>query len=79
MPSGTDRGPSCMFHVSRHACTRNAYLHTVNKKCPKTGCVVPLQIFHPVTSYVWHMYEVLNVDEKITNYTDYDKFTRRIY
>jgi hypothetical protein len=26
-----------------------------------------------------HMHEVLNVDEKITNYTDCDKFLRQIF
>jgi hypothetical protein len=26
-----------------------------------------------------HMHGVLNVDEKITNYTDYDKFVRQIF
>jgi hypothetical protein len=26
-----------------------------------------------------HIYRVLNVDEKITNYIDCDKFTRRIF
>jgi hypothetical protein len=38
-----------------------------------------LKNFQPVTSDVWHMYGVLNVDEKITKYTDCDKFVRQIF
>jgi hypothetical protein len=38
-----------------------------------------LKIFHPVTSDVWHMHGVLNVDKKITNYIDWDKFARRFF
>jgi hypothetical protein len=34
---------------------------------------------HPVISDVWHMHGVLNVDEKITNYIDCDKFARWIF
>jgi hypothetical protein len=38
--------------------------------------VPPLRFFTPLHHMFGHMHGVLNVDKKITNYTDCDKFAR---
>jgi hypothetical protein len=39
--------------------------------------VSPQNFFTPSHQIFRHIYEILNVDETITNYTDCDKFVRR--
>jgi hypothetical protein len=41
--------------------------------------MLPQKIFTPSHWMFGRMHVVLNVDEKITNYTDCDKFARRIF
>jgi hypothetical protein len=44
------------------------------------GCLVPPQKFFTLTHRMFgHMHGVLNIDKKITNYTNCDKFARRIF
>jgi hypothetical protein len=41
-----------------------------------SGCLVHSKKFRSITSDVWHIHRALNVNKKITNYTDCDKFVR---
>jgi hypothetical protein len=44
------------------------------------GCLFSLpKFFIPTHRIFGHMHGVLNVDEKITNYTDCDKFARQFF
>jgi hypothetical protein len=69
---------SVSFHVPKTLTGGPGVMSLAQAAPANAKGVFTSKIFHPVISDVWtHAWS--NIDKKITNYTDYDKFERRIF